>query len=56
MLNNLQIQKVKEEQKDIPKSENMEKQIEEITELCKKFNASLTTMEKNQKEVTQFVI
>ena len=46
---------IKLEESDNQNSEVMEKQIQEITELCKKFSDSITKIEQNQQEVTQFV-
>ena len=47
---------IKIEEQNNQDSENMEKQIQEITELCKKFNESIIKMEQSQQEVTNFVV
>ena len=43
---------IKLEESDSQNSEVMEKQIQEITELCKKFSDSIIKIEQNQQEVT----
>ena len=46
---------IKLEESNNQNSEDMERQIQEITELCKKFSDSIIKIEQNQQEVTQFV-
>ena len=46
---------IKLEESDNQNSEVMEKQIQEITELCKKFSDSIIKIEHDQQEVSQFV-